>query len=79
MNTTNIRGWETNQQTQWNDPPLPPSWSVGGMEWETNLLLPQMAVALEHPCAAASANRLVSLWRALRSGIRQPPAGATHH
>jgi hypothetical protein len=49
------------------------------MEWEANLLLPQMAAALEHPCSAASTNRLVSLWRALRTGIRQPQASATHH
>jgi hypothetical protein len=49
------------------------------MEWEANLLLPQMAAALEHPCSTVSANRLVSLWRALRTSIRQPVAGAARH
>jgi hypothetical protein len=49
------------------------------MEWEANLLLPQMAAALEHPCSAASAGRLASLWRALRTGLRQPQAGAVSH
>ncbi|WP_252272153.1 hypothetical protein [Pseudomonas subflava] len=79
MNRSDLRSWEMQPSVQWHDAPAssPPSRDV--MEWEANLLLPQMAAALEHPCSAASANRLLSLWRALRTGIRQPVAGAARH
>jgi len=79
MNRSDLRSWEMQPSVQWHDAPTSPSTSREAMEWEANLLLPQMAAALEHPCSAASTNRLVSLWRALRTGIRQPVAGAARH
>ncbi|WP_394560953.1 hypothetical protein [Aquipseudomonas alcaligenes] len=79
MNRSDLHSWEMQPPVQWHDAPTSSSPSRDAMEWEANLLLPQMAAALEHPCAAASANRLLSLWRALRIGIRQPVAGAARH
>ncbi|MDD0841322.1 hypothetical protein [Pseudomonas sp. Gutcm_11s] len=79
MNRSDSRSWEMQPSVQWHDTPAASSSNSDAMEWEANLLLPQMAAALEHPCSAASANRLVSLWRALRTSIRQPPAGAARH
>jgi hypothetical protein len=79
MNRSDLRSWEMQPSVQWHDAPTSSSPSRDAMEWEANLLLPQMAAALEHPCSATSANRLLSLWRALRNGIRQPVAGAARH
>ena len=79
MNRSDLRSWEMQPPVQWHDAPASSSLSRDVMEWEANLLLPQMAAALEHPCSAASANRRVSLWRALRTRIRQPPADAARH
>lgn len=79
MNRSDLRSWEMQPPVQWHDAPTSASASRDVMEWEANLLLPQMAAALEHPCSAASANRLVDLWRALRTSIRQPTAGAARH
>jgi hypothetical protein len=79
MNRSDLRNWDMQPPVQWPDTPTSFSANRDAMEWEANLLLPQMAAALEHPCSAASTNRLVSLWRALRTGIRQPQASATHH
>ncbi|WP_375741308.1 hypothetical protein [Pseudomonas boanensis] len=77
MNTTDVRSWDTDQRPLWRDSRMSASPDIAPMEWESNLLLPQMAAALEHPCGGTSANRLVSLWRALRANIRQPVAQAT--
>lgn len=79
MNRSDLRSWEMQPSVQWHDAPTSSSPNRDAMEWEANLLLPQMAAALEHPCSAASANHLLSLWRALRTGIRQPVAGAARH
>lgn len=79
MNRSDLRSWEMQPSVQWHDAPTSASASRDVMEWEANLLLPQMAAALEHPCAAASANPLLSLWRALRTSIRQPVTGATRY
>ena len=79
MNRTDLRRWEMQPPVQWNDAPTSSSMCRDVIEWEANPLLPQMAAALEHPCSAASSNRLASLWRALRTGIRQPAAGARRH
>ncbi|WP_043311364.1 hypothetical protein [Pseudomonas sp. ML96] len=79
MNRSDLRSWEMQPPVQWHDAPTSSSPNRDAMEWEANLLLPQMAAALEHPCSAASANRLLSLWRALRTGIRQPVTGAARH
>jgi hypothetical protein len=79
MNRTDLRSWEIQPSVQWHDAPISSSPSRDAMEWEANLLLPQMAAALEHPCSAASASRLARLWRALRTGIRQPQDDAVRH
>ena len=79
MNRSDLHSWDMQPPVQWPDAPASSSTHRDAMEWEANLLLPQMAAALEHPCSAASANRLVSLWRALRTSIRQPPAAAARH
>jgi hypothetical protein len=79
MNRSDLRSREVQPPVQWHDAPTSSSPSRDAMEWEANLLLPQMAAALEHPCSAASASRLLSLWRALRTGIRQPVASAVRH
>ena len=79
MNRSDWRSWQMQTPVQWHDAPTSSSPNRDAMEWEANLLLPQMAAALEHPCSAASAGRLASLWRALRTGIRQPVAGAARH
>jgi hypothetical protein len=73
MNRTDFHNRATSQTPRWNDPPISSlAWGAETMAWETNLLLPQLAVALDHPCGAASANRLASLWRALRAISRHP-------
>jgi hypothetical protein len=79
MNRNDLQNWDMQPSVQWPDAPASSSTNRDAMEWEANLLLPQMAAALEHPCSAASANRLLSLWRALRTGIRQPLAAAARH
>ncbi len=79
MNRSDLPSGEMQPSVQWHDAPTASSPSRDAMEWEANLLLPQMAAALEHPCAPASVNRLLSLWRALRTSIRQPVAGTAHH
>lgn len=79
MNRSDLRSWEMQPSVQWHDAPTPSSASRDVMEWEANLLLPQMAAALEHPCSVSSANHLVNLWRALRTSILQPVAGATRY
>ncbi|AZD28722.1 hypothetical protein [Pseudomonas chlororaphis] len=76
MNTTDVRSWDTDRHPLWSDSHRSASPDTAPMEWESNLLLPQMAAALEHPCAGTSANRLASLWRALRTNIGQPVARA---
>ncbi len=79
MNRSDLPSWEMQPSVQWHDAPTSSSPNRDAMEWEANLLLPQMAAALEHPCSAASANHLVDLWRALRTSIRQPAAGAVRY
>lgn len=79
MNRSDLRSGEMPPPVQWPDAPTSFSSNRDVMEWEANLLLPQMAAALEHPCSAASTNRLSSLWQALRTSIRQPLATAARH
>lgn len=79
MHRTDSHSWEMQPLVHWHDAPTSSSSSGDVMEWEANLLLPQMTAALEHPCADASTNHLISLWRALCMSIRQPVAGAAQH
>ena len=52
MNTTDVRSWDTDQRPLWSDSRMSASSDIAPMEWESNLLLPQMAAAL-HILAAA--------------------------
>lgn len=77
MNRTDFRSWEPDQPPRWSDPPMSSSaWGAEAMEWETNLLLPQLVSALEHPAGPAKAStpapasRPASLWRALQTRVR---------
>ncbi|AOE84769.1 hypothetical protein THL1_2221 [Pseudomonas sp. TCU-HL1] len=72
MNRTAFCSWETDRLLAWDDSSMS-SWGADAMEWEANLLLPQLVAALEHPDSLfeesthESAGRLSSLWRALRT------------
>lgn len=72
MSRTAFRSWETDQLLSRDDSPMS-SRGADAMEWEANLLLPQLVAALEHPASLVeestheSAGRLSSLWRALRT------------
>ncbi|MGP0172623.1 hypothetical protein ACSVIJ_12135 [Pseudomonas sp. NCHU5208] len=79
MNRSDLPNREVLPPMQWPDAPISPLSDRDVMEWEAAPLLPQMAAALERPCSAASSYRLLDLWRALRTSIRQPAAGAARH
>lgn len=55
MNRTDSPSRAIHPPVQWNDPPAASPSNHDLMEREANLLLPQMAAALDYPCTAESA------------------------
>lgn len=77
MNSSALRRWDMPPSVHWHDAPTSTADGLGVMEWEANLLLPQMSAAREHPCPPTPTNHLLGLWRALRKRIHQPRPGTT--